>query len=320
MNPRVAGYVRDSARALQRGDAMAAESASLLALALAPQHPEVLVAHARAMHARRNFDAATESYRAALAAGADDSIRIELAGALFDSGRKADGIRQLEMPPPTDAEGWIALGRLYDRDGNAREALAAAERALALSAAHPTAQLLAARCSTALGDIDAAVALYRRLTRIPACAARAWFALLDLKTVRLDDEELRRLQRLQDAPSLAEEDRILAAAALGQAMEQAGQAKEAFRAFEAANRRQRMRAPWHARAVSARMQAIRRAFAEPAAHFVLADFFRIAHARFIPMSIGCWQATGARRGCAGRRGRSCGGRRRRRAAALPSAR
>jgi len=258
---RTNAYVREAQLCVGRGDLAAAESAAIRALAMAPKHTGALVALARIYSARKQLDLAQECLDAAREANPTDAtVRQELATVLAGQGRRAEAIALLREPPPTDAQGWFALGCHYDANSDAAQALTAARSALALSAQHAGALFLSARSHTALGEIDAAAAIYRQLCGLPASAAKAWFALLDLKTVRLDDDELHRLQRLQSRSGLDENERILAAFALGQACEQARRPVEAFRAFAAGNRRKRQSATWNAHAFSAHIEAIRRAF------------------------------------------------------------
>jgi hypothetical protein len=91
-------------------------------------------------------------------------------------------------------------------------------------------------------------------------AAKAWFALLDLKTVHLAPDELQALERLERHPGTNEEDRTLASYALGQAYEKAGRPEDAVRAFDAANQRTRRQTPWDAEALSRTIDAIQDAF------------------------------------------------------------
>ena len=257
---RIDQQVRTAERHLRQGELAAADVAATLALALDPAHPGAQLIFARIQRARGHWADARGSLQSLLAARPGDAaVRRELAGVLSDAQCRAEAIALLREPAPTDADTWFELGRILDLDGDADSALAAARSALALSPRHTGAQFLAARCLVALGDIEAAADTYRRLTQDAAHAARAWFALLDLKTVPLQDHELRRLEKLQ-ANAPGDEDRLFATFALGSAYEQRQRPEAAFRCFEEANRRKRRTAPWNAQRFTALVDTIIDAF------------------------------------------------------------
>lgn len=258
---RGASHVRESERCLRLGNLAAAETAATLALALAPGNADALLALARVQRAQNAFHAARETLEAALTGNPGDAtIKRELALVLAAQGQRDAAIALLSDPPPFDAEGWFALGCQYDGDGDALGALAAARSALAIDVRHSGAAFLVARSHVALGAVDAAAAVYRQLTHNPGVAARAWFALLDLKTIALDAEELRRLQQLHAKTTLDDNDRALVAFALGHALEKACNPLEAFRAFETGSRLKHLRSSWNPKAFSALVDDTLRAF------------------------------------------------------------
>jgi len=186
-----------------------------------------------------------------------------LAASLADQERISEAIAELQMVSPADAQVWFEIGALHDRNSDAPAALEAAAKATKLSSQHVGAQFLAARALTSVGRTDEAAALYRRLARMPAQAAKAWFALLDLKTVRITPEELQLIERLEGSPKSSDDDRILAGFALGHAYEAADRPTDAVRAFDAANRRRSHQSPWDAQAFVEQIRAIKDAFAAP---------------------------------------------------------
>lgn len=255
-------HARDAERLARRGDLAAAEAAAKLALGLAPDDPVALRIAGSVQRSLGRLDLAEGYLRTAEAIDPSDlRTRRELALCLADRGEVVRSIALL--PVPGDAEAWLELGILHDRNADAPAALEAARKAARLVPQHPGAGFLTARALTALGRIDEAAAQYRRLVRVPGQAARAWFGLLDLKSVRVEPEEVRSIERLVGLPSTPDEDRMLAAYALGYAYEQARRPEDAVRAFDAANRRRRAQTPWDARAFSLFVDAIRDAFAGP---------------------------------------------------------
>jgi len=265
MRGRAKAYARDAAQLAERGDLPGAEAAATFALALDPDQPIALRVAGRVQRLRGHFDAAERSLRAALVASPDDSLaRCELAACLSVQGQLERAIDLLRTPAPKDAVTWFELGVLLDRNADAPGALDAAKRVLRLAPAHSGARFLSARALTALGQTEAAAAHYRDLTRLPAEAAKAWFALLDLKTVPITPADIQRIELLVRDPNTGDEDRMLAGYALGQAYEQAKRAVEAVRAFDAASRLRRKQVPWNADAHTQYIDSIQKAFAAPA--------------------------------------------------------
>ncbi len=262
---RADAHVREAETSLARGNPAAAEVAATLALALAPRHARALLALARVCRSRRQFDQARACLDDALAeTPGDREVRRELAGVLAAQGRRRDAITLLRETDPDDAEGWFELGCHLDADGDAESALEAARNALAHDPRHAGAWLLTARSHVALGEIASAAAIHRQLTRHRAVAAKAWFALLDLKVVALEPGELHRLEQLHADQSLAGDDRILVAFALGHAYEQANKPSEAFAAFEIANHLQSKRISRDPAILANEFDATRCLFAQPA--------------------------------------------------------
>ncbi|HEV8240850.1 MAG TPA: sulfotransferase [Thermoanaerobaculia bacterium] len=165
---------------------------------------------------------------------------------------------------PHDVQAWFEAAVEHDRNADAPAALEAARRTLLLAPRHLGAEFLIARALTAVGRIDEAAETYRRLTRRSGAEARAWFGLLDLKTVPLEADELRALERLARRPSNSQETKVLVHFALGQAYEMAGRPVDAVRAFDIANRLQRRRTPWSAEAFSHAVDVTLEEFPEPA--------------------------------------------------------
>lgn len=190
----------------------------------------------------------------------DNAVRTELARCYADLGRLAAAADVLRAAPEPDAAVWLQLGVVLDRDGRAEEALAAGFETERRSPGEPQAQFLIARCQAGLGDIAAAAQRYRDLAaRHPREAAKAWFALLDLKTVPITAAELAAIERVEGDARRGDEDRVLAGFALGQALETAGRFEDAVRAFDAANRR-RHTGTWDAAAHRRTVDAIREVF------------------------------------------------------------
>jgi tetratricopeptide (TPR) repeat protein len=208
-------------------------------------------------------DVAEPYLRAALEQFPDDDWTLrELAGTFVDRGQVPQALALLPIPAEQDAEAWFERAVLLDRNADGSAALEAARRTLQADKRHLAARFLTARALCALGRIDEAAEEYRRLTRVPGTAPRAWFGLLDLKTARLAPGEFRALERAA-AQAGSAEDRKLLAFALGRACEDAGRPEAAVAAFDRANQRQRRDTPWDAAAFTRIVEGLRASFPEP---------------------------------------------------------
>ncbi len=246
-----------------RGDFVAAAAAAAAALELAPGLWKALVVAGYAERRLGRPEAAERRLREALLQFPDDDFTLrELAGALVDGGRAGEALALLPVPAARDAQGWFERGMLHDQDGDAESALAAAHRALRADGRHLEARFLVARSLWALGRIEEAADEYRRLTRLKPVSARAWFGLLDIKTIRLTAKELAELERTAAGARDGEERKLLAYA-LGRAYEDAGRMQAAMAAFDRANQRQRRDTPWHAETLTEAVATLSSRFAAP---------------------------------------------------------
>lgn len=260
---------RNAERLAAKGNLAAAQSAAEAALALAPENPLALRVAGSIAWRSGQHEVAEGYLRRALEQGAEaPQVRRELAACLADQGDVARAIALLPKPAPNDADAWFELAELHDRNADGQPALEAAERVESLQPGHGGAQLLIARALVALGRIDEAAARYRKLTRRPGLAARAWFGLLDLKTVPIAAEELRTLERLATRQGASDEEKLLAGYALGQAYEMAGRPTDAVRAFDLANRRSRRLIGWDAAIFSHAVDVNLEAFPDAASQAV----------------------------------------------------
>lgn len=255
-------YAQDAALQLKRGNLAGAEDAANFALALQTDHAVGLRVRGMIQRRRGQLDLAYQNLRAAFSARPDDLLaRRECAACLADQGQLAAAIQMLECNQNHDVDSWFDLAVLHDRNADAASALRVGLQVSRLSPTHAGVQLLNARASVALGDIDKAAAIYRKLTSIPAQAAKAWFALLDLKTAAISEDDVRAMEaiarRAQNTPS----DRMLIGFALGQAYEASGRFADAVRCFDTANEVRRRDASWdsaaHTRLIDATIECFR---------------------------------------------------------------
>jgi tetratricopeptide (TPR) repeat protein len=151
-----------------------------------------------------------------------------------------------------------------DRQGYAEIALRCVNLATAFPAniaATSQAHLQRARVLQTLGQSVEAAKIYRDLIRRSYLTARAWFALLDLKTERLTAREYCEL--IGASRNIVNtQDRTLIYFALGKAHEDASNFADAITAFREANAIAALNNPWNAGASTRHAQNILNAFAD----------------------------------------------------------
>lgn len=229
----------------------------------APEHAEVQrwsgVRHARIGEWAQ---AAAALGRASAGLPRDFELWCELAKARDTSFDFPGALQALQAAAScaTTAGQWLALSEECDRQGHLELALSSVERALQAGPAQPVARLQRVRCCAALGLAEQAAAECRTLIAAGQHVARAWFSLVDLKTVPLSPSELEQLGAAAAAPALPAGDRMLLDFALGRALEDAGRFEEALARLHTANAAARASSPWSERAFETEVQAVRSAF------------------------------------------------------------
>jgi tetratricopeptide (TPR) repeat protein len=158
---------------------------------------------------------------------------------------------------------WLKLSIECDELGDYALALRAVQGHLALQPQSTLGLLQRARVAKALGDSAQAAADARALIASGRELAKAWFTLVDLKTVALTPDERALLAKTVDEAALQEEDRILLDFAQGKALEDAGDYAGALTALQRVNGTVRRRTPWDTAGFAAYAQALREAFPVP---------------------------------------------------------
>jgi tetratricopeptide (TPR) repeat protein len=159
-----------------------------------------------------------------------------------------------------NAPQWLKLSLECDRQGLFEEALHAANAAVGLDPHSAVALLQRSRCNKVYGHTEAAATDCRTLIATGREEARAWFALLDLKTVVLTELERRQLEAVAARPGVPAAERLLLDFALGKALEDAGCHERALEVFRRANDAVRAGAPWDRAGFARRVADGRAAF------------------------------------------------------------
>ena len=267
LDARAAGALRVAAQSLSRGAAAEAELRLFSLGAIAPQHPEISLWHARAL-AQLGRDAESEALLVALREQCPDdpqtwleSAHLALAGEHSALGARYLA-RALEL---ADRDPWLLdqAMRLADAQGLHAAALHAADCLIACRAPGSAAQMSRARALTALGRTADAAASWRQMIATKRSPERAYWSLTDLKTERLDDAEFGQLSTLVERSTAPAFERALAWFAFGQAAEHRGAWAVAYAALLKANALVRALEPWDPPAFFGQLDAIAAAFAAP---------------------------------------------------------
>lgn len=195
--------------------------------------------------------------------------RRQYALALDRGNRQAEALAQVDAllaqaprDPGLRNQRAVLLGKLGDYAG----AIALYE---GLLAEHPRDPRLWTSLGHALkteGESARAVAAYRRAIRLDPGFGVAWWSLANLKTVRLDAEDIAQMRRQHARADLDPDARLHLDFALGKALEDAGEHAESFAHYAAGNAARRRQLPYdaalnHRRVAQARAVYTREFFA-----------------------------------------------------------
>lgn len=263
--------LREANNELSRGQPDVAVRLLEHALELAPDNAEAhrLMGIAALMvgeHAK-----AIKHLRAALAQRPDDAaINMTLGSALVDAGAHEDGanedgekyLRRACELAPENARAWYNFGVALKFNRKAEQARGAFERTVAIDGGHIKARNKLADVMLSLGDTPAAVLMLRgTLSRQPDCTD-AWIILGNVKTEKLDAEDVRQLQNLLGRPDMPDDVRIPLMFTLAKALEDQSDYAAAFDVVTHANALKRQQLYWSRDEERARIDAIAQVFSD----------------------------------------------------------
>jgi len=267
LTPQAIQHVIATANALELGRINDAERHIQGALALFPNHPEILRLLAAILQMRGQLADAVATMQRAVALRPDDALYYNtLGGVLSDNNDNDAAIASLRRAcdlDPTLAIAWFNLGLVLMRCARSEEAVIALRKAVALAPDHTSARVMLAEMLRASDRMDDAVVEYRRVIALRPFTGSAWWGLADLKTVKFSDADIEQMHRAMQHRDASDDDLIALGFALAHALEQRGQLADSLREIANANLRARNRRVWNATAHSAQLDAILQAFSPP---------------------------------------------------------
>ncbi len=254
-----------AAQALELGRADEAERHIIGLLALYPQHPEVLRLMAGAQSLRGQPHAAIATLQRAIVLRPDDALYLNTLGTAQIAAFDYDGaIASLRRAVELDAKlavAWYNLGLVLMRSMRVDESAAALRRAVELKPDQADARVILGDMLRAEGRHEEAVAEYRRVLAQRPGAGMAWWGLADMKTLRLGDAEIARMQAVLRRIDVSDADRIATGFALAKAYDDQGRYADSLAALAEANARARRHQRWDAAAHAAYLDSTLAAFA-----------------------------------------------------------
>jgi tetratricopeptide (TPR) repeat protein len=254
-----------TAQALELGRHDQAAHALAGVLASNPDHPEALRLEAGLLTLRGQHADALRAARHALQQRPDDALyHNTLATVLADAGDFDGAIAALQRAcelQPRLAAAWYNLGIVLTRCVRYAEATDALRRAVQLDPHHAQARAQLADALKGSGQVDAAVAQYRKLLAEQPWTGMAWWGLANIKTLPLQAADVAAIgHALLDARA-SDDDRIALGFALASALDSQGRYAESLAALANANAIARRRTVWNAALFSSVLADIEQAFA-----------------------------------------------------------
>lgn len=244
-----------------------AESHLRRAIQLAPESVDAQRLMGVVQLMRHNATSAVGYLRRAVGLSPDDfNVHMNLGSALFECHETEAGLASMRRAcelAPDQAATWYNLGRALNIARHPEEARTVLERAMALDPAHVMTRMTLANVQNSLGEIKVATVLYRGILADHPNHAKAWFELCNLKTTRLDDNELQRLKTLAAHDDKSTDDRVWLGYALAKALEDKGELAASFATLQHATAIMHQRFPWDIEAERQRIDCIIGAFHHP---------------------------------------------------------
>jgi tetratricopeptide (TPR) repeat protein len=260
------------AAAGQALDAGRVEQASLYlasVTAVHPDHPEVLRMLAGIQGMQGHHQESVRTMRRALAQRPDDPAYHNTLGTLLGQAGEYDAAiaalrRTCELQPDM-AIAWYNLGVMLVRSVRNEEALHALQQAVVIAPDHMSARALLADMLRMRGETERAATEYRRVIAEQPRAGMAWWGLADLRTLRLDEQDIEQMQQALREPQATDDDLMAIGFALAKAYDDTGQYAESLAALATANTIARRRQTWNREGYSTAISSLNAVFTPPPA-------------------------------------------------------
>jgi tetratricopeptide (TPR) repeat protein len=263
--PRALRLVRRAEAWLKRGEPGFAEQVLEQALALTPDHRELVRLRALVLHAQKRYDETIALLHQAIARQpGDQRLYNNLGSALAESGdmpAAVEAFRKACDVDPAEAVSWFNLGKALDSLQRADEAERALVQALGCRPDYVEALVTHAETLRTMGRIDEAVAEFRRALRLEPDAVEAWSDLFGLKAIKPTEEDLAVLERLYRRGHANDDKRASIAYVYGMALESSGRHADAYAMFVNANAIKRRGLVWDAAGFSGFVDSVLATFA-----------------------------------------------------------
>jgi len=243
-----AQLVKQAEEALYGGNRQQALRALGGAAALAPHSAEVRRLQAVTLIHGNRASEARPRLRALLEECPDDPVLLkDLAEAEFAC-REFEvalaTLRRICELEPNSANAWFVLGKNLKEQAWIEECVAPLRRAIEIAPSHVQARTALADAMVLLGDLDEARRQYLEVLTLAPTMGSAWWGLANIKTVRLSEGEIHRLEAMLTRPDVPEPDRLAMGCVLGKAYEDHGRYAEAFSILTSTNAKISKRRPW----------------------------------------------------------------------------
>jgi tetratricopeptide (TPR) repeat protein len=204
----------------------------------------------------RPRDAETLLRRALELAPHFHAARVNLATMLYRTNRPAEALDELGQLDVDEEDNPNLHAAILNRLGEFEAAMAIYADNLAHRPAQPQVWMAYGHVLKTVGRLDDGVAAYRRALALDPAMGEAWWSLANLKTVRLDDDDIAAMEAALGAVPPESEARFHLEFALGKAFEDKGETERAFAFYMQANAHRRAQVRYDAADTSARVDRV----------------------------------------------------------------
>lgn len=263
LSPTVLSHLDAAGEALDSGRRDDATQQLQLALAVYPDHPEVLRMQAGLFSLQNRHGEAIRTMQRAIRQRPGDALYHNTMGTLLGSGGDYElATRALEHAcqlDPLMPVAWYNRGVMLTRCVRHEEAIAALKQAVILAPEHWNARALLADLLRTRGFVEESEHEYRRLLAARPITGTAWWGLADLKTA-FSAEDIRRMEVAAKDPHASIADSVATRFALAKALEDGHRYADSLNVLAEANAMARRQKQWDASAFNRDLEAIRTAF------------------------------------------------------------